>query len=141
MMEDVARRVARMLDNEAARKPDSEETKEHGLENLRKKYPWWLSGREGEESSTSPEKAESGDTVTLFEGRNTRVLGVRGKKKTTSSRRVCLTRTAGVVEVVYVNIVTLSVGFERVGELAKGAAVVSRPGTRVDVYSHHEQRS
>ncbi len=73
VMEDVARRVGRMLDNEAAREPDGEETEEHGLENLRKKYPWWLSGREGEEFATSPEKAESGDTVTLFKGRNTRI--------------------------------------------------------------------
>jgi hypothetical protein len=66
---------------------------------------------------------------------------VRGKKKTTSSRGMCPTRTAGVVDVVYVNIVTLFVGFERVGELAKGGAVVNRPGTRVDGYSHHEQKS
>ncbi len=42
---------------------------------------------------------------------------------------------AGVVDVVYVNIVTRSVEFERVGELAKGGAVVGRPGTRVDGYS------
>jgi hypothetical protein len=73
MMEDVACWVGGMLDNEAGHGPDGKETKEHGLENLRKKYPWWLNGSEGEESATSPEKAESGDTVTLFEGRNTRV--------------------------------------------------------------------
>jgi hypothetical protein len=42
-------------------------------------------------------------------------------------------RTAGVVDVVYVNIVTSSVGCERVGELGKGGAVVSRQWTRVDV--------
>jgi hypothetical protein len=70
VMEDVARLVGRMLDSEAACEPDGKETKEHGLENLRKKYPWWLSGREGEESATLLEKAKSGDTVTLFEGRN-----------------------------------------------------------------------
>ncbi len=70
VMEDMARRVNRMLDNKAACVPDGEETK-HSLENLRKKYLWWLSSREGEESATSPGKAESGDTVTLFEGRNT----------------------------------------------------------------------
>jgi hypothetical protein len=73
VMEDVACRVGSMLDNEAAHGPDSEETKEHGLENLRKKCPWWLNGGEGDESARSPEKAESGDTVTLFEGTNTRV--------------------------------------------------------------------
>jgi hypothetical protein len=43
-------------------------------------------------------------------------------------------RTAGIVDVVYVNIVTWSVGCDRVGELAKGGAVVGRPGTRVDGY-------
>jgi hypothetical protein len=48
---------------------------------------------------------------------------------------VCQTRTTGVADVVYVNIVTLSVGCERVGRLAKGGAVVNRPGTRVDGYS------
>jgi hypothetical protein len=47
---------------------------------------------------------------------------------------VCPTRRAGVVDVVYENIVTY-VGCERMGELAKGGAVVSRPGTRVDGYS------
>jgi hypothetical protein len=73
VMEDVACRVGRMLDNEAAHESNGEETKEHGLEKLRKKNPWWLNAIEGEESATSPEKAESGDTVTLFEGRNTRM--------------------------------------------------------------------
>ncbi len=48
---------------------------------------------------------------------------------------LCQTRTAGVVDVVYLNIVTWSVGCERVGERAKGGAVVGRPGTRVDGYS------
>ncbi len=55
VMEDVARRVGRMLDNEAAREPNGEEIEEHLLENLRKKYPWWLSGREGEKSAMSRE--------------------------------------------------------------------------------------
>jgi hypothetical protein len=44
-------------------------------------------------------------------------------------------RTSGVVDVVYVNIVTWSMGCERVGELAKGEAVVGRPGARVDGHS------
>jgi hypothetical protein len=42
---------------------------------------------------------------------------------------------AVVVDVVFVNIVTVSIGCERVGELAKGGAVVGRPGERVDGYS------
>jgi hypothetical protein len=44
-------------------------------------------------------------------------------------------RTTGVADVVSVNIVILSVGCERVGGLAKGGAVVGRPGTSVDGYS------
>ncbi len=71
MMEDVARRVGKMLDNEAECEPDGEETDEHNMEDLRKKYPWWLSERGSKESAKSPEKAELGHTVTLFEGRNT----------------------------------------------------------------------
>jgi hypothetical protein len=52
---------------------------------------------------------------------------------------LCQTRTADIVDVVYVNIVTCYVGCGRVGETAKDGAVVSKPGTRVDGYSHHEQ--
>jgi hypothetical protein len=73
VMEDVARHMGRMLDNEAAREPDGEETDKHNLEDLRRKYPWWLSGQESKESAAPPKKADSGDTVTLFEGRITRV--------------------------------------------------------------------
>jgi hypothetical protein len=54
---------------------------------------------------------------------------------------MCQTRMAGIVDVVYVNIITWYLGCERVRELAKGGPVVSRPGTRVDGYSYHEQRS
>jgi hypothetical protein len=50
VMEDVAHRVSRMLDNEAMREPNGKETQEHGLEDLRKKYLWWLSSREGKVS-------------------------------------------------------------------------------------------
>jgi hypothetical protein len=49
---------------------------------------------------------------------------------------VCQTRTADIFDVVYVNIVTLSVGCGRVGE---GWAVVSKPGTRVDGDSHEQE--
>jgi hypothetical protein len=38
VMKDVACRVSRMLDNKAMREPNGEETEEHGLEDLRKKY-------------------------------------------------------------------------------------------------------
>jgi hypothetical protein len=53
---------------------------------------------------------------------------------------MCLTRTTGVVDVVYVNIVTWYVAWKD-GRNRKGWAVVSRPGTRVDGYSCREQRS
>jgi hypothetical protein len=49
--------------------------------------------------------------------------------------------TADIVDVVYVNIVTLSVGCERGEEAAKGGTVVNKPGTRVDGFLHHEQES
>jgi hypothetical protein len=48
---------------------------------------------------------------------------------------MCQMRTAGDVDVIYEYIVTFFVGCERVGELAKGGAGVSRPGTREDGYS------
>jgi hypothetical protein len=48
---------------------------------------------------------------------------------------LCQMRTAGVVDVIYVNIVTWSMGCETVGELAKGGAVVDRPGARVDGFT------
>jgi hypothetical protein len=38
------------------------------------------------------------------------------------------TRTADIVDVVYVNIVTLSVGCERLGELAKGGQLLADQG-------------
>jgi hypothetical protein len=65
--------LGRILDKEAACEQDGEEADEQNLEDLKRRYPWWLSGREGKESTASPEKADTGDTVTLFEGRNTRV--------------------------------------------------------------------
>jgi hypothetical protein len=43
-------------------------------------------------------------------------------------------RMTGVADIVYVNIVTWTVGCERVGGLANGGAVVGRPETRVDGY-------
>jgi hypothetical protein len=74
-MEDVARRVGVMLDNEATRAPAGEEEEERSLEDLRKKYPWWLGGRGGAEASAPNQEssAEADYTVTLFEGKTTRV--------------------------------------------------------------------
>ncbi len=41
---------------------------------------------------------------------------------------MCLTRTTGVVDVVYVNIVTWYVWHERMGELAKGGQLLADQG-------------
>jgi hypothetical protein len=53
--------------------PESEETEEQNLEDLRRKYLWWLNGRGGNEATASAGKANTEDTVILFEGKNTRV--------------------------------------------------------------------
>ncbi len=58
-----------MLDNKATLVPEGEETEEQTLEDLRRKYPWWLNGRGGGEASAPAEKAGADDTVTLFEGK------------------------------------------------------------------------
>jgi hypothetical protein len=71
VMEDVARRVGKMLDNKAGREPNGEENEVHNLKDLWKKYPWLLNERESREPATSPEKAEAGDAAPLFEGRIT----------------------------------------------------------------------
>jgi hypothetical protein len=75
LMEDVARRVGMMLDNEATRAPAGEETEEWSLEDLRKKYPWWLGRRGGIEACAPAQEssAEADDTVTLFKGKTMRV--------------------------------------------------------------------
>jgi hypothetical protein len=64
-----------MLDSEATRAPAGEEAEEQSLEDLRRKYPWWLGGRGGVEASapTQESKAEADNTVTLFEGKTTKV--------------------------------------------------------------------
>jgi hypothetical protein len=70
VMEDVALRVGVLLDNEAFRVPAG---KEQNLEDLRKKYPWWLGGRGGAEASAPAQEssADVDDTVTLFKGKTT----------------------------------------------------------------------
>jgi hypothetical protein len=44
VIEDVGRRVGVMLDSEGTRVPAGNEVKDQSLEDLRKKYPWWLGG-------------------------------------------------------------------------------------------------
>ncbi len=44
-MQDVGRRVGRMLESEAARGPEAEEMDEQNMEDLREKYPWWQGGQ------------------------------------------------------------------------------------------------
>jgi hypothetical protein len=87
MMEDVAWRVGVMPDNEATRALAGKEEEERSLEDLHKKYPLWLGGRGGAEASAPAQesRAEADDTVTLFEGKTTRVLSVMN---TTSPRGV-----------------------------------------------------
>jgi hypothetical protein len=65
--------MSSILDNEAGCEPDGEEADEPNLEGLKKKYPWWLAGHEDKEPATSPQKADLGGKVMLFEGKNTRV--------------------------------------------------------------------
>jgi hypothetical protein len=73
VVEDVARRVGKMLDNEGGREPQREEAEGPNLDGLKKKYAWWLARHEDKELATSPEKVNLDDTITLFEGRNTSV--------------------------------------------------------------------
>jgi hypothetical protein len=49
--------------------------------------------------------------------------------------------TADVVDVIYVNIVTRSMGCVRVGEVAKGEQLIANQGQEWNGYSHHEQDS
>ncbi len=57
VMEDVARRVGVMLDNGATRTPAGEEAEEQSLEDLHKKYPWWLGGLGGVEASAPAQES------------------------------------------------------------------------------------
>jgi hypothetical protein len=75
VMEDVGKRVGVMLDSEATRAPAENEVEEQSLEDLRRKYPWWLGGRTGEEASapTRDSSAKTEDVVTLLKGKFTKV--------------------------------------------------------------------
>ncbi len=66
VMEDMARRVGVMLDSEATCASAGEEAEEQSLEDLCRKYPWWLGGRGALKQESS---AEADDTVTLFDGK------------------------------------------------------------------------
>ncbi len=75
VMEDMGRQVGVMLDSEATRAPAEDEAEEQSLEDLGRKYPWWLGGRAGKAASAPAQdsSAETEDVVTLFEGRSTKV--------------------------------------------------------------------
>jgi hypothetical protein len=62
-----------MLDEEAGRNQEKEEVEEFNLEGLKKKYPWWLLIHQEERSATLPRENGFDDTITLLEGKNTRV--------------------------------------------------------------------
>jgi hypothetical protein len=74
-MQDVGRKVGLMLENEAIQGPGVEETDEQNVENLRKKYPWWLGGQ-GRGDTTAPARgpgAEAEDTVSFAREKSTKV--------------------------------------------------------------------
>ncbi len=74
VMQDVGRKVGMMLESEAIRGPGAEEADEQNVENLRKKYPWWLGSRGGETGTpTRASSAETEDIVILFVGKSTKV--------------------------------------------------------------------
>ncbi len=55
--------------------PEAEETDEQNVENLRKKYPWWL-GSQGGGEPTAPARgpgAETEDILSLAQGKSTKV--------------------------------------------------------------------
>ncbi len=91
-----------MLDKEAARAREGKETEEQNLEDFRRKYPWWLNGQGGE-ATASTGKADSEDTVTLFDGKKHSCVKHDEDDITKGS---VSDRTADVVDVVYVNTVT-----------------------------------
>jgi hypothetical protein len=75
VMQDVGRKVGLMLESEAIWGPEAEETDEQNVEDLRKKYPWWLAGQ-GRGESTAPARGsgvEAEDTVNLTQGKSTKV--------------------------------------------------------------------
>jgi hypothetical protein len=64
-----------MLENEAIRGPGAEEADEKSVENLQKKYFWWLGSRGGGEvgAPTRASNAETEVIVSLFQGKSTKV--------------------------------------------------------------------
>jgi hypothetical protein len=75
VMEDMAWRVGVMLDSEATRAPAGEEAEARSQEDLGRKYLWWLGGQGGVEASAPAQESivEADNTVTLFEGKTTRM--------------------------------------------------------------------
>jgi hypothetical protein len=69
VMQDVGRKVGLMLESEAIRRPEAEEMDEQNVENLQKKYPWWLGGQGGGEPSAPARDSgtETEDIVSLFQ--------------------------------------------------------------------------
>ncbi len=101
IMEDMARRGGVMSDNEATCAPAGEEAEEQSLEDLRRKYPWWLGGQGDVEASAPAQEssAEADNTVTLFAGKTTRVR----RDEDDIIKGSVSDRLADVVDVVYVN--------------------------------------
>jgi hypothetical protein len=64
-----------MLENEASREPEAKEVDERNMEDLRRKYSWWL-GSQGKRGLTAPARgfgAEAEDIVNLTQEESTKV--------------------------------------------------------------------
>jgi hypothetical protein len=55
VMQDVGRRVGMMLESKAIHGPVADEADKQTVENLCKKYPWWLGGQGGGEAEAPHE--------------------------------------------------------------------------------------
>ncbi len=74
-MQDVGRKVGLMLENEACWEPEAKEVDERNMEDLRRKYSWWLGGQ-GKGGLTAPARGfgvEAEDIVNLTQEKSTKV--------------------------------------------------------------------
>ncbi len=69
VMQDVGRKVEMMLESEAIRVPAAEEADEQNVENLHRKYSWWLGGQGWGKAGVPAlaSSAETEDIMNLFQ--------------------------------------------------------------------------
>jgi hypothetical protein len=76
-MEGVGVRVGQMMETEAAREPEEGEVRKRSMnmEDLRKKYSWWLSGhvKEGSVDPLQSVGTEAEESAVLKPGKTTRL--------------------------------------------------------------------